>query len=57
VRQLEEQTCVVRDGAVHREATVRANREGYDSLAGRRIVGVMLITAQGPSGGNACIDR
>jgi hypothetical protein len=42
--QLEERTRVVRDSAVHREATVGANREGHRSLAGRRIVGGLRTT-------------
>ena len=31
--------CVLGDGALHREATVRANQEGHASLAGRLILG------------------
>ena len=52
---------VVRDGAMHREATGGANQEGHGGLAGRRIVGegqsnrkaghkemVILIVRHGP---------
>jgi hypothetical protein len=38
-RQIEERTRVVRDGALHRETTVGANREWHESLAGWRILG------------------
>src|SRR5713101_4078089 len=43
-----EGTSVVRDSALHGEATVGPNREGHGGLAGRRIVGGMLKGAQGP---------
>ncbi len=39
---------VVRDGAVHGEALVETNREGYGGLAGRRIAGGWQRKVQGP---------
>ena len=43
------------DGAVHREATVGTNRKGHGSLAGRRIVGRMRTTVQGPEDGEMVV--
>ena len=42
---------MVHDGAVHREAAVKTNREGHESLAGRRIVGVLQRRSQESKGG------
>src|SRR4249920_681116 len=47
---------VVRDGALHKEATVWPNRDGHRGLAGRRIVKGMQMTAQGPNCENGCIS-
>jgi hypothetical protein len=41
----------VRDGAVHGEAAVGMEGEGHSGLAGRRIVGGLLIKVQGPQAG------
>ncbi len=41
----------MRDGAVHGEATVGMEGEGHSGLAGRRIVGGLLIKVQGPQAG------
>jgi hypothetical protein len=41
----------VRDGAVHGEATEGMEGEGHSGLAGRRIVGGLLIKVQGPQAG------
>jgi hypothetical protein len=38
---------VIRDGALHAEATVGTNGEGHGGLAGRRIVGGETIKPQG----------
>jgi hypothetical protein len=47
-----EGTSVIGDGALHREALVGTNREGHGSLAGRRILGVLLRKAQDVQQGN-----
>ena len=44
---MEQQTRMVGHSALHREATVGANREGHRGLAGRRIIGGMQSMAQG----------
>src|SRR5262249_52783049 len=41
-----ENSRVIRDSAPHRKATVRANREGHDSLVRRRIIGGKRRKAQ-----------
>ena len=45
-----EGTRVVRDSALHREAAEGTQNERHRGLAGRRIVGGLLITAQEPRG-------
>jgi len=50
-----ENSRVIRDSPWHRKATLRANREGHGSLAGRRIIGGMRRTVQGPGRGKDCI--
>ena len=44
---------VVRDGAVHGEATVGANQEGHESIAEKAILGGMRINRK--AGRNGCI--
>ncbi|MEI8016438.1 MAG: hypothetical protein WCH20_16570, partial [Nitrospira sp.] len=52
--QRERETCarVVRDGAVHKEATVGANREEHGSLAGRASVEGEGLYRKAGRGGN-----
>lgn len=48
---------MVRDVALHREATGWANQEGYESLAGWLSVEGTGANHKAGRGGNACIDR